>query len=1002
MAVISSAIGAEVAPGSLGDVSHSSWTARDGAPSGITAMAQTTDGYLWLGTPLGLSRFDGLRFTSFPFSSADPALPQQGITSLSADHEGGLWIGYAHGGISHLVLNRIANYTMPGVQRDASVDFLSCCEEDSVWVITGRSIMRLHDFRWEEFGAQRGLPADRYFTLFFDREGDIWTASRHHVFVLRAGGDRFSLVNTDAFSVTQFAQSRDGTMWMSDGWRGVRPVDSHCAQPSVALRGTANMLIDPEDRIWLGRDYRGVTRTETSNVGCGQALEQSSFGASEGLSSDETRALLRDRDGNIWVGTERGLDRFRSRMFKLFNPQPFSFYPAVAEAGDGGIWIDMHAKELVHFTRSGEAVLSKERHGSSPLAADGRGGVWLRDPWDHRLHHFDEEGRDVFQAATPASLEDTAAQSIVVLGDGSLLVAFEEQGLWKFKDAWEKVSGKQFPDETPTCLASAGTKIWIGYSSNRIASYADGAVRLYGAGEGVTVESALTIVVSGSTTWVGGSNGVAFLSGYRIWPLVLRQPELAKGVSGLVFDGGGNLWLNAGAGVVMIRSSEVRQVLSNPRYAASAVLYGEADGIVGSPAQAKPLPSALKDGSGRLWFATAGNLVYLPPDGRTIKREAPTVGVFELLIDGRPVPLRSSANQPIEIAGGHDNQIEVDYAATDLSVPTQVQYRYRLEHEEPSWHSVGGKRQAFYARLRPGSYRFRVQASNSQDQWRESAHPLYFRVKPAFYQTAWFATLGIALVLLLLRCLYLMRVRFVTAQIRSGLENRADERVRIARELHDTLLQSIQGLLLRFHFATEALDANHPAVPMLKAALERADRVMLEGRNRVCDLRGEQLDDQTLVEGLTTIVQELSDLDSPPITIAEEGAVQPLHPEITREICKIVREAILNALSHSGASQIEVTIGYGQLCLSVCCRDNGIGIPQSILASGGCKGHWGLRGMRERAEAIEAKLTLSRGKEEGTCVRVELPASIAYRKPMRFRWRSQRLRGMEFLGRTRL
>ncbi|ADV80952.1 integral membrane sensor signal transduction histidine kinase [Terriglobus saanensis SP1PR4] len=963
-------------PRTITDVSHFSWTAKDGAPPEVDSLAQTKDGYLWIGTSLGLYRFDGVRFTPYPASAANPSLPSRAISAIAAGDQGGLWIGYVYAGISHLYGNTLVNYPLPSsVRGGTSIQALSCCRQDSVWALVGNTILRLHASQWEDFGALNGLPAEAHFAMFFDREGNLWVSARNNVYVLRVGGHRFSKVNVRVYSVTQFAQTKDGTLWTSDAWRGVRPLFSTCKKPEVEMKVTANMVIDPEDNIWLGKDYTGVSRVTSNLVGCSTRTPQQQFRTSEGLTSNVTHALFRDRDGNIWIGTERGIDRLRPRMFTLLEGKTFNFYPALAATPAGALWIGTHEEGLIHVSERGIVPLGR-RHPSSPLAVDAAGGLWLGDAHDHKLHHYSSRGLHDREVPGPKEAQNAAVQGIVVKADGFLLGAFEGHGLWSYSKDWKRVSEEGLTNETPSSLVQIGDSTWIGYSNDRLVQLVGHQTRFFAPSDGLRVGAVLSIVEDQDRIWISGTDGVAFLKQDKFLPLHLLRADLTEGVSGIVFDESGNLWLNGGLGVVRVLKSELDLAMQEPKYFASAVLYGEADGIVGSPAQVKPVPSAIKDGRGRLWFATAGNLVYLSPDFMSQPRPLPSVTMQSVFVNGQTVSSYGNQHRLV-LPGGRDNRIEFNFAAVDLNTPSQVSYRFKLEGEDKEWQNAGTNRQAVYARLKPGAYRFRVAATNGEDKWSEAVPALLFNVKPAFYQTKGFIILCALVGVGFLWFVYLLRIRYVTARIRDRLEQRSTERLRIARELHDTLLQSIHGLMLRFHYVAESISETDPSREMLCEALERADDLIVEGRNQVQDLRGEGESERSLQEALMRLVEKFRLGAYPEIDITEEGSGK-LRPVVQEEIRKVCREALINALNHAKATRIGIDIIHAHGFFEVKISDDGIGIQSEVLREWGGRGHWGLKGMSERAKAIGGVLRIRTKTPSGTEVSVRLRSSAAY------------------------
>ncbi len=959
----------------IADIYHTGWTTRDGAPRGVTSLAQTRNGYLWIGTILGLYRFDGSQFSQYPDPAGSFSLPSNNITALAADGKDGIWVGYDHRGLSHLFRGEIVNVDLPSPFESSSVDGIFCCARGSVWVLAGDTILRWHNASWENFAQSHDLPRAIYFSLFFDTRGNIWTSSRHGIYELQAGGAKFAQVLQNVFSVTQFAETRDGTLWISDGWRNARPLTSRCSHLSVPLRGTAALLFDTTGKLWIGTDGHGVERVNLTGAPCRFPSAPEPFTASNGLTSNVTHVLLQDRFGNVWVGTDMGIDRFRIRRFLAFGDQEFKFYPALVTAPDGSVWIEEQGRSLIHVSRSGVLKVGSV-HDVSPLASDSESGVWFLDSWTHHLIHYSRENRRDRIVNPPSGLQDTAAQSIVSRPDGSLLVAFEGNGLWSYSKKWSLLS--TLPQKTPTVLMQDGNTTWIGYFNNLVFELDGSHLQRYDSGDGIDLDTPLVVTRHDSTLWLGGTAGVDFMKTGHFHTLHVRAPERFRGVSGLVYDNQGNLWLNTGFGAMQIPATEVSKALNNPEYRVITKVYGTTDGVIGIPAQTRPVPSLIKDGDGRLWFATAGNLVTLSPEVLTSPRPEPILDLQAVRINGKQTVVPDQEGDPLVLDGGRENRIEFEFTAVDLDHPNHIIYRYRLAGEDKNWQMAGRNHIATYYRLHPGTYRFQVAATNGEDHWVELTSPFVFRIRPTFYQTTWFMVACWIIGLLCFWLLYLARVRYVSARLRDRIEQRSNERLRIARELHDTLLQSIHGLMLRFHYAADSLRQDDPSRPALEAALKRADALILEGRNSVQDLRGEADKARRLSEMLAEAVKDVPLGDAPTVQIIEEGIAYPLRPMVQEEFCKIGREAIHNALHHAKAANVRVEVRYGRQFFWLICRDDGIGIPDEIVQVLGGNGHWGLKGMQERARSIGATLNIWTSEGNGTEVEVRLCGSAAY------------------------
>jgi signal transduction histidine kinase len=322
-----------------------------------------------------------------------------------------------------------------------------------------------------------------------------------------------------------------------------------------------------------------------------------------------------------------------------------------------------------------------------------------------------------------------------------------------------------------------------------------------------------------------------------------------------------------------------------------------------------------------------------------------------------------------------------------LAIPERVRFRHKLDGQDKDWQEAGTRREAFYTNLGPGSYRFHVMASNGDGLWKEAGTTAGFLIQPAFFQTGWFFSLCVAAGGVFLWMLYILRIRHVTAQVQTRLGERMMERERIARELHDTLLQGFSGLVLKFQAAMKQLPQDLPARQIMESALDRADEVLLEGRTRVRDLRSESIERQDLAAALEDCGEELQHEGAPSLGLVITGTPRPLDPIVYDEVYRIGREALVNAFQHSKASTIEVEITYEPSGFRLRVRDDGCGIHQNVLDHGR-PGHWGLAGIRERAQNIGGKLTIWSHAGAGTELELTIPARLVYKLiPQESRWR---------------
>ncbi|WP_164008417.1 sensor histidine kinase [Pyxidicoccus trucidator] len=967
----------------IGQFYHSRWTIKEGAPGQISALAQTRDGFLWLATASTLYSFDGVRFERFEPSNGAPLTT---IQTLHAAPDGGLWIGFQHGGAARLKDGQVTHFgEAEGLARSQVVSF-AVDTHGGTWALTmADGLFRLRDGRWHRVGDDRKQPGARGGTLLVDRDGTLWVAANETLVFLPKGGQAFRETGARVRWVGKLAQAPDGTIWAAELDGSVRPVvlptgELHPSTERLEVV-SSGMAFDREGSLWvstLGDGLRRVSHPERPG------LVAEPFTEKEGLSADYAWPLILDREGNIWVGTSGGLDRFRHSALVLAEFPRGAHDFALAAGEDGAIWagttnrplMRLHGKQ-VEFASLGPPVHCAHR--------DSKGTVWLGAAdglW--RIEH----GRPVHVAAFPPGLDGPTVQAMSADAEGGLWVSISGAGLFRLKDGvWNSMSerlGTTAKDRVYSAATDAQGRVWLGYRGNMIVRVDSGEVRRFGTADGLDV-GLVTALRGGRRVWAGGQFGLAHFDGQRFQPLLVAGGEPLRGVAGILELPDGGLWVHAVPGIFHLRAKEVARAVAEPGYRASSERFDFLDGLPARPTLLRPLPTAVQGTDGRLWFATSNGVVWLDPTRMFRNPLPPPVAIRAVRVDGQRLGTGPSRTLPERAMS-----LEIDYTALSLSIPERVRFRYRLEGVDATWQDVGTRREAYYTNLDPGRYRFQVIAANNDGVWNETGATLELVLPPAFFQTRWFRALGFAAVLAALWLLYLMRLRQVRAHTRGLLEERHQERERIARELHDTLLQGIHGLILRFQAEAEKIPEGEPARASMEKALDRADDLLVEGRDRVKGLRTPMEELGELSRAFERVGEELVQDHRPTgFHVVVEGKPTTLAPLVCDEVFRIGREALVNAFQHADARRIEVEISYGHDVLRLRVRDDGRGIDAEVLTAGGRPGHWGLAGMRERARKIGAQLDIWRRGDSGTEVDLRVPAATAYRGGPKRTWRSR-------------
>ena len=571
--------------------------------------------------------------------------------------------------------------------------------------------------------------------------------------------------------------------------------------------------------------------------------------------------------------------------------------------------------------------------------------------------------------------------------DDDGLVRFNH-GTWNLHD-WPRgvpSVGGTFKYGPSASYRDPSGRFWLGYTSGQIYLVDREHPTEYSKKDGLDLGRIKVIRGQTNHIWAGGELGLEFFSNGRFWKVQPDSGEPFGAVSGIIETPNAGLWLNEMKEVVQIPEEEIRQLLADPSHRVSCRRFDYLDGLPGSPQMSYTNSTAVRTSDGRLWFATDAGLAWIDPAHLTRNPIPPPVSILSIAGENR----RKAISGPIKFAAG-THTVEIDYAGLSLSIPERVHFRYRLDAIDKDWQNVGTRRQAYYNNLGPGSYRFQVIACNNDGVWNNSGAFLDFVIAPAWYQTTWFLMLCALAVAGLLWALYQLRLHQIHRQFAVGMEERLSERMRIARELHDTLLQSFQGAAFQFQAARKLLLRNADnAMQVVDEAIYAAEEGIRESRKAIRNLRPDPVEQRSLSELLEATGHELAgnqELNghSPGFRVIVEGKEKNLSPMLQEEVYKISREAIRNAFQHAEASQIEVEIRYDEAHLRLRIRDDGKGIAPRILKAGGQSGHWGIPGIRERAHQIGLRLEFWSEVGAGTELELTVPAALAYEKNLNVR-----------------
>jgi signal transduction histidine kinase/ligand-binding sensor domain-containing protein len=962
----------------LSELRHTAFRAKDGAPSGIRALAQTPDGFLWIGTETGLYRFDGVRFDS----TLGDRLPNASIWSLYADLNGDLWIGYLFGGMSRVHRGELT-YFPPGSIPAGSVHQFLQTSDGTLWVATTGGLARFDGKRWLKVDSSSGYSEERALSL-------AVSTARLEVLTPTAA---FARDNTSG-QFLPVARSQ------ALARRFATPVDSAWSPAG----GTGDLEYEPEQSMvdssgaWWHSAPGALARVRWSHVLNPQATEEL-FTFEDGLSG-EVESVLQDREGNVWVGTMGGLDRFSEALLHRLSIPENLYLPFLIGEQEGELLVgDFTGSSL----RVGDSIRVDATAGFGVTAATTtRDGAWWTAGMDGIVRHFRGEALKVAPppAATAAlnAMTTSLYQAIAVEPHGDIWVSIASQGLYRREHGEWHTQGPQtgMPEGPATrLLADEGGRLWITYPDNRVVVREGTRVISYSEANGLHVGNVLGITVHGRHVWVAGDQGLATLMGEHFVAVKGQGGERFAFGGAIIETDDGELWINGARGIYRLSKDSVNIALSAKPREVPFELFDWRDGLGSAAVVIRPFPTALQGADRRLWFSRQNGVWWIDPRQR-IQDGASTLVSIEAVagddITHVPRAQRVDAELP--------RNLRIDYTAPVLRDPERVNFRYRLAGVDSAWQDAGARRQAYYTNLPPGEHRFELLAENGTGHWSDKA-VLTFRVAAAFYQTVWFRSAVALLASLLLVLAVIVRTEQIKARIRQHVAARTYERERIARDLHDTLLQGVQSLLLRTN-----IWANERALPgelraEIREVSEQAREIVVEARDRIVMLRNGDSKVSDLIATLQRMASARPASDSPSVEIFTRGMPHPLTKDAYQQLVDIAREAVRNAIQHAKCRRVRVTVEYNQNSIVLTVADDGCGFAPTLLRADRPAGHYGILGMQERAQQLGATFALGPNGTTGTKVSVHVPAAIAFADVARASWSDLIVRWWRRARRTR-
>ena len=953
----------------LQDLNHASWTEKDGVPGDIQTMAQTRDGWLWLGTSDGLYRFDGVRFEKRP-------LPRDRIYNLHALDNGDLLVAYQLEGLSILHPDgKIEELIDTKATTMGSIASVAMDKDGAIWAASGTGLHRYRNGTWEVMSAGPEWAGET-FSVLLDQYGRVWVSNEKFVYMYDRGAGRLQrLPDTDLHG--SLLQSPDGRLWAARADM-VRLVPMPPAgrqlrrDPDATLRESRwGGQFDRDGNLWALKCPYGICRVANAGATAASVIIPSKETDDRlyqhwQLSALSTNVVLEDREGNIWVSTQSGLDRFReNKLIPARIPGPTGIY-SLGNDTEGALWVAEYPNRALWRVSPDAPPVRDPLRSGSVLANDRDGALLIAGKRDIERVYKGRSTRIALPAPPGGQPPDLSV--VGMLDDGKVLwMASLQTGLMGLVDGqWLPRASFKLPKRIFMSAPGDVGQLWLSHNDGGLTLYDNGKLSEFDIGM-VGAESG---IFAGPQLVVGGRNGIAFMRGKQFVQLEPRDAEPLRNVTGMTVTADGDRWLNGSKGVVRIRRADWQASIAQPSLPLKFEVIDVLDGYPGRAAMDNRLPTVYNAGNGRLWFRATGGLVRLETGELRPNTVKPLVQLLAVTTGKASYPLRSPALLPPGSAN-----FTVEYTAPGLRKPEGMRFEYQLEGLDQAWQQAGTRRAAYYTNVGPGQYKFHVRAVNEDGMVGEAVATQSIEIAPTLVQTWWFKLLCVVAALLALVAAYRYRIKVATGAIARQMQTRLDERERIARTLHDTFLQSVQALTLRVTSVSLQLPRDSAARDKLETILDDADRALTEGRDQVHNLRTVQDLDATFRQAgasLTAMHPEIA------FELAVAGTPRALAPPVREELGEIGLEAMRNAFAHAGAGKVGVQLEYaaGHFMLSV--SDDGRGLDAEEVKQRQAERHWGLIGMRERAKRIGAQFDIASEAAKGTTVSARLPARLAY------------------------
>lgn len=947
-----------------------SWTARDGLPSSyVLSLAQDAAGFLWVGTNAGVSIFDGARFLPWPRRGPMPS-PNPIVYAIAPAPDGAMWIAF--GGPSRVARDKagvITTFTSSDGLPEGSIRVLLVDRTGTVWAGGGGGLARFTGTRWEPFAVDHGTTYGSISEITEDASGGIWFSSVQGVFHVSADRTHIDPIQTGLTGGINLRAAGDAIVMTANN----EIVGVDAASGVVTYRHRARGLftapfpvaVDRRGRVWAGSNGEGLFVLESlQSPDIHRRLTER-----DGLAGELIRELLEDRDGNIWVGTQAGLTRITEASVTTARTRPgvsAENITRLAATGDGAVWAQT-PNGLVRFTSGGPTLFSRSDaaplSGISALHAGPTGSLWAGQVDGSLLFYANNALR---VARWPSGLQPASVVGITSDARGRVWV---DDGRRLLRRDGDRVAAIAVPAALRTSTqrflhVDARNRLWLG-ADGYVGVLEDNRFRIYTEADGLPSGQLAGIHEDGrGRIWIAADRGLTTFEQGRFVTFGAANGLPPGRVFSVTEDRSGIFWLGIGPGLLRVEPKELDAAIANRAHRIRYRLLDDSDGLKGTPV-IRGQPNVARSRDGALWFVTSNGLAVVDPVRVAALPRPPPARVEAVLADGR----RADAADALRLPAGLST-VQVEYAALNLTSPSKLRFRHRLMGVDTDWVDNGANRQASYANLAPGTYRFEVSASNGDGVWSPEAGAVSFTVLPRWYQTRTFYAFLVLAGAGLIGAAWQARARQMQQQFAVVLA----ERARVGREIHDTLLQSLVGMALQLDTLADEAEAAPPGAVKdeLSRLRRQVEHYIGEAQQSIWDLRSPGHEPGDLPSSLRERAERVIGGTHVAFDFSVTGTPRPLPAHTQQQVLRIAQEAIVNAVRHAHPTVVRMNLHYGPEGVQLAVSDDGQGFnPDTPHPSG--ESHWGLSIMRERAIQIGARFSVSSGPGSGTRVELVIP-----------------------------